>query len=151
MTGMVTFPELTERRFRFLRDHGFHVTRRIVYPSFDNAEVVFDSSRCRIQLVRDRSIVEVSLAPPAPSEAWHDLITVVYYLSGGSDRVWDYQVPDLDRGDQRTDWQLQRWADILRPYLDRACQFFSETPADTIDERLTAALYDRWGMEPPSG
>ena len=151
MTGMATFAELAERRFHFLKDRGFHVTRRIVYPSFDNAEVVYDSSRCRIRLSRDRSIVDVDLASPAPSEVWFDLGTVIYYLTDGHDRTWDFDVPDLDRGEQRTDWQLGRLAEILMSYLDRACQFFSETPADTIDERLTAALYDRWGMEPPSG
>jgi len=141
---MSTFAELTERRFRFLRDHGFHVTRRVVYPSHDDAEVVYDSNRCRIRPFRDRSFVEVYLAPPAPSEAWYDFATVVYFLSGGSDRVWDYQVPDLDRGDRRTDWQLQRWADILRPYLDRACQFFSETPEDVIEQTLTDAMNKRF-------
>ena len=148
---MSTFAKLTERRFQFLRDHGFRVTRRIVYPSFDNAEVVLDSNRCRIRVSRDRGTVDVDLASPAPSEIWFDLATVVYYLSGGSEKVWDYRLPDLATYDQRIAWQLQRWADILDPYLDRACQFFSEVPADTIDERLTAALYDRWGMEPPSG
>jgi hypothetical protein len=141
---MSTFAELAERRFQFLKDRGFHVTRRIVYPSHDDAEVAFDSSRCRIRLVRDRSFVGIDLAPPAPSEAWCDLPTVLYYLSGGSDKVWDFQVPDLDRGEQRTDWQLQRWADILRPYLDRACQFFSEMPEDVIEQTLTDAMNKRF-------
>ena len=142
------FADLVEQRFLFLQDHGFRMTRKVEYPSFDNAEVVFDSRRCRIRLFRDRGIVSVDLAPPAPSEAWFDIATVVYHLSDGGDRAGEYRLPDFDTNDQRTDWQLRRWADILKPYLDRACQAFSEVPADTMAQRLTAALYDRLARGP---
>ncbi|MGI6379804.1 MAG: hypothetical protein ACOX2R_03330 [Anaerolineae bacterium] len=140
---MSTFAELVERRFQFLKDRGFHVTRRIVYPSHDDAEVVYDSSRCRIRLFRDRSIVDVDLASPIPSGVWFDLGTVIYYLTDGQDQTWDFPVPAMESNEQRSDWQLRRLAEVLTPYLDRACQFFDETPADTVKQRLMDAMHER--------
>jgi hypothetical protein len=111
------------RRFQYLFDeHSFVLGSERHFESFGNWAVVLQSDTCgRIRIMQDRGEVFLALGPqwsPLSWDAgpWYSLDVVVQYLSGGLDRF------ESTLG--RTDEQLGRLAERLRPYIDAACKLF---------------------------
>lgn len=118
------FFEQVRKHFRYLESYGFEIVYKETFPSFDNAEVVFQSEKCRIRVLLERGEVYVDVGPLPPVDYWIDLSSLVEFLTQGAE-TWRYEIPSGDY-QFRVEWQLTRVANKLRHYIPQSCEMFSK-------------------------
>lgn len=120
-----TFFDQVKKHFHYLLDeYGFSLVHEEVFPSFDNAELVFQSRDCRIRVLRERGEIYVDASPLPPTDYWVDLATIVGFLTQGID-AWQYEYISGDY-EFRIERQLAKTADKLRSYIGQICELFRD-------------------------
>lgn len=115
-------------------DYGFAVIAETYFESFGNWAVVLQSGDCcRIRIFQDRGEIFIALGPlwsPPSWNAgpWFDLTVIVAFLTQGKD-ILEYELG-------KPDWQLERLADRLRPYMEQICELFRENVFEQKREAL---------------
>ncbi|MBC7227547.1 MAG: hypothetical protein H5T61_09980 [Thermoflexales bacterium] len=141
------FFEQVRKHFRYLESYGFGIAYEEIFTGFDNAEVVFQSEKCRIRVLLERGEVYVDIGPLPPTEYWVDLAILVEFLTQGAE-TWQYEIPTGDY-QFRVEWQLARVANKLRHYILQACEMFSienfEHKRLELERFKQQRLLKRWG------
>jgi len=143
-----TFFDQVKKHFHYLiEQYGFSVIHEEVFPSFDNAEVVFQSHDCRIRVLRERGEIYVDASPLPPTDYWVDLVSIIRFLTQGTD-TWQYEHISGDY-EFRIEWQLARVADKLRPYIRQICELFRNEvfarKRSELEEFKHQQFVEKWG------
>ncbi len=143
-----TFFDQVKKHFHYLiEQYGFSVIHEEVFPSFDNAEVVFQSQDCRIRVLRERGEIYVDASPLPPIDYWVDLASIVKFLTQGTES-WQYEHIGGDY-ESRIEWQLVRVAEKLRPYIMQVCELFRkevfERKRSELEEFKQQQFIKKWG------
>jgi hypothetical protein len=146
--------------FRYLFDrYQYRVIGCRLFANSSNWIVVLESPSCgRFLVFQDRGEIIVALGPHGSPESatdgrWFDLAVIVEHLSQGQHML------EPIAGDP--DQQMERLADILRPYMPQICPLWTdvvfgaaESELDRIGTRREAEIRaqdsHQWGNGSPS-
>lgn len=128
------FQQTIQRHFGWLeRDDHFRMVAKHKFDCFDNEEVVFESSQCRISVGLERGDVYVGIAPLSSVEdIWFFLGGVIKYLTQGVDYSCDFDIPRSVEYEARIEQKVARFAEILYTYRKQIYEIFS---AETFHSR----------------
>lgn len=121
------FQQCVKKHFSWLvRDDNFRVVENKVFGHFDDEEVIFESSRCRISVGQERSYAYVLVAPlRSVEDIWFYLGGVIQYLTHGADHSCDFDIPRSMAYEVRIEQQVARFAEILYAYREQVYEVFS--------------------------
>lgn len=121
------FQQCVQKHFGWLvRDDNFRVVEKKVFGHFNDEEVVFESSRCRISVGQERSYAYVLVAPlRSVEDIWFYLGGVIKYLTQGTDHSCDFEIPRDIAYETRIEQAVARFAEILHKYRDRVYEVVS--------------------------
>ncbi len=121
------FQQCVQKHLGWLvRDDDFLVLAKHEFLEFASEEVVFQSSRCRVRVVRERSDIHVDVAPlSSVEEIWFYLGGVIKYLTQGADHSCDFDIPRSVEYETRIEQKVARFAEILHKYRARVYEVVS--------------------------